>query len=115
MEELVAKLSEMKFLVSRATLYNAMRLFMELRLVIRHRFQTGTKYEACYDNGNRCHLICTVCGRIAETDLPDVDKAFGAAKTKRFRKDCYSLYVYGVCSSCQYRMKHNKKILKKIK
>lgn len=113
MEELVAKLAEMKFLVSRATLYNAMRLFIELRLVIRHRFQTGTKYEACYANGSHCHIICTVCGRIVDTALPDMDKAFKAARMKRFRKDCYSLYVYGVCSSCQYRMKHNKRILKK--
>ena len=35
MDELIAKLTEMNFPVSRATLYNAMRLFIELRLVVR--------------------------------------------------------------------------------
>lgn len=115
MEELVTKLSEVNFLVSRATLYNAMRLFMELRLVIRHRFQSGTKYEACYANDNHCHLICTVCGRIVEAEIPEIAKAFSGAKMRRFRKGCYSLYVYGMCSSCQYRMKRNKKMLKNIK
>lgn len=40
LEELSDKLAEEnKFPVSRATLYNTLKLFMELRLVIRHRFQ----------------------------------------------------------------------------
>ena len=51
LEELNDKLlNEMNFHVSRATMYNTLNLFMELRLVIRHRFQGTTKYEACYDN-----------------------------------------------------------------
>ena len=51
---------EYKFPVSRATLYNTLNLFMELRLVLRHRFQGTTKYEACYDNDSHCHQMCTV-------------------------------------------------------
>jgi Fur family ferric uptake transcriptional regulator len=48
LDELGEKLSnDYKFPVSRATLYNTLNLFMELRLVIRHRFQGSTKYEAC--------------------------------------------------------------------
>ena len=39
LEELNEKLlREMNFHVSRATMYNTLNLFMELRLVIRHRF-----------------------------------------------------------------------------
>jgi Fur family transcriptional regulator, ferric uptake regulator len=109
MDELIAKLAEMKFLVSRATLYNAMRLFIELRLVVRHRFQTGTKYEACYACNNHCHLICTTCGKVMDSDIPEISKALSNAKIRRFRKDCYSLYVYGICISCQNRLKRDKK------
>ena len=45
LDELGEKLmKEYKFPVSRATLYNTLNLFMELRLVIRHRFQ-GTRQQ----------------------------------------------------------------------
>ena len=67
LDELGDKLqTESHFPVSRATLYNTIKLFMELRLVIRHRFQGTTKYEACYDNNCHCHQICTTCGKVTE-------------------------------------------------
>ena len=59
-----------KFMVSRATLYNTLNLFMELRLVIRHRFQGTTKYEACYDNNSHSHQMCTVCGNRRKLQKP---------------------------------------------
>jgi len=103
---------EYKFPVSRATLYNTLRLFMELRLVIRHRFQGTTKYEACYDDDSHCHQICTVCGKVVEVKAPEINEAINELHLKRFRKDGFSLYIYGICSTCQAvmtRQKHNKK------
>ena len=90
-----------KFPVSRATLYNTMNLFMELRLVIRHRFQGTTKYEACYAGDSHCHQICTVCGKVTEVKAPEIAEAIDAMHLKRFRKDGFSLYIYGICSTCQ--------------
>jgi len=105
LEELSDKLlKEMNFPVSRATLYNTLNLFMELRLVIRHRFQGATKYEACYDNDSHCHQICTMCGKVTEIKSPEIAQAVEYMPTKRFRKDGFSLYVYGVCSSCQAKI-----------
>ena len=101
-----------KFPVSRATLYNTLRLFMELRLVIRHRFQGATKYEACYAGDSHCHQICTVCGKVTEVRAPEISAAINDLHLKRFRKDGFSLYIYGICSTCQAvmtRQKHNKK------
>jgi len=49
-EDLSTELEARNFRVSRATLYNTMRLFIELRLVIRHRFIGRTMYEACFNN-----------------------------------------------------------------
>jgi Fur family ferric uptake transcriptional regulator len=49
-----------KFPVSRATLYNTLNLFLELRLVIRHRFQGTTKYESSCAGTGHSHQICTV-------------------------------------------------------
>lgn len=100
--ELLSK--DLNFPVSRATLYNTLKLFMELRLVIRHRFQGQTKYEACYDNSSHCHLMCTMCGRVTELKSTVVTKAINSVHAKRFRKDGYSLYIYGICSSCQAKL-----------
>lgn len=102
LDELGQKLAdEYRFPVSRATLYNTLNLFMELRLVIRHRFQGTTKYEACYAGESHCHQICTVCGKVTEVMAPEITEAINQLHLKRFRKDGYSLYVYGICSTCQ--------------
>ena len=110
LEELSEKLNnEERFPVSRATLYNTLKLFLELRLVIRHRFQGTTKYEACYDNTSHCHQICTMCGRVDEVKSPEISMAVENMRTKRFRKDGFTLYVYGVCSSCQAKITKRRK------
>ena len=102
LEELNDKLlNEMNFHVSRATMYNTLNLFMELRLVIRHRFQGTTKYEACYDNNSHCHQICTVCGKVTEFRSKKINDAIASVRHKRFHKDGFTLYVYGICSSCR--------------
>ena len=110
LEDLKARLAqEMDFPVSRATLYNTLNLFMSLRLVVRHRFQGSTKYEACYDNQSHCHQICTMCGKVTEVKSPEIIDAVENMHLKRFRKDGFTLYVYGVCSSCQTKMTKRKK------
>ena len=109
-EELNEKLStEWNFPVSRATLYNTLNLFLSLRLVARHRFQGSTKYEACYDNNSHCHQICTMCGKVIEVKSPEIDLAVENMHLRRFRKDGFTLYVYGVCSTCQTLMTKRKK------
>ena len=102
LEELGLRLADTyRFPVSRATLYNTLNLFLELRLVIRHRFQGTTKYEAYYGGENHCHQICTVCGKVTEVKSPSITEAIEQMHLRRFRKDGYSLYIYGICSTCQ--------------
>ena len=101
--------NDLNFPVSRATLYNTLKLFMELRLVIRHRFQGQTKYEACYDNNSHCHQMCTVCGKVTEVRSPEIVKAIDEMHLKRFRKDGFTLYIYGICSTCQAKITRQKK------
>ena len=114
LEELGDKLiRDYNFPVSRATLYNTLNLFMQLRLVIRHRFQGSTVYEACYDNTSHCHQICTMCGKVTEVKSPQISDAIEATHLKRFRKDGYTLYIYGICSTCQARITRMKKKEKK--
>ena len=114
LEELSNKLStEYEFPVSRDTLYNTLNLFLELRLVVRHRFQGSTKYEACYDNTSHSHQICTVCGKVTEIKSVELNNAIDNMHFKRFRKDGFTLYIYGICSTCQARLTKKKKDNKK--
>ena len=111
LDELGEKLArEYRFPVSRATLYNTLNLFMELRLVIRHRFQGTTKYEACYDNNSHCHQMCTVCGKVTEVRSPEIVQAIDEMHLKRFRKDGFTLYIYGICSTCQAKITRQKRM-----
>ena len=58
LDELKVELEEKyTFPVSRATLYNTLNLFRDIRLVMRHHIQGITKYEAFYGNNNHCHQI----------------------------------------------------------
>ena len=108
LDELGEKLAgEYKFPVSRATLYNTLNLFMELRLVIRHRFQGTTNYEIYGES--HCHQICTVCGKVTEVRSQEIAEAIDALHLKRFRKDGFTLYIYGICSTCQAKITRQKK------
>lgn len=104
MQELNAYLRNHNFPVSRATLYNTMKLLMQLRLVIYQRTLNKTMFEASYNKRNHCHQICSVCGNIKEVSVPGMDATVENAMLKRFRPEGYSLYIYGICSSCQAKI-----------
>ena len=109
-------IADYNFRVSRATLYNTLNLFLQLRLVVRHRFQGSTVYEASYDNMSHSHQICTVCGKVTEVKTPEISEAIEETHLRRFRKEGYTLYIYGVCSSCLARItKQKNKELRKNK
>ncbi len=101
LEELSEVLEKEHFRVSRATLYNTMHLFIELRLAVRHSLVDGTKYEACLDKENHVHQVCTVCGKVTEIQAPLVTSAIGNTALRDFRQDAFALYIYGVCGKCQ--------------
>ena len=104
LDELSDLLEKNHFRVSKATLYNAMHLFMGLGLVMRHNLVDGTKYEACLDDENHVHQVCTVCGKVTEMYAPKVANAVGNMKLQDFRMDAFALYVYGVCGACQEKL-----------
>ena len=105
LEELGEQLAAKNFIVSRATLYNTMRLLLSLRLVVKFVLPTGTWYEIGYKNGNHCYQVCTVCDKIDELRPTSVATAIDNMRLRRFRKDGFIVYIYGVCTSCQTKMK----------
>ena len=117
LEELSEKLTADNFIVSRATLYNTLRLLLSMRLVVKFVLPHGTWYEVGYKNENHCYQVCTVCGNIDELRTTALAAIVDNVRPKRFRKDGFIIYIYGVCSSCQSKMKRKarQKELKKGK
>lgn len=99
-EELQEALAQRRFAVSRATVYNTLRLFLKLNLIVRHRLMGQTTYEVAWRSGNHCHQVCTICGKVTEVKIPVVEEAMKRVVLRRFRKEEFALYIYGICSSC---------------
>ena len=99
-QDLSDKLESMNFPVCRATLYNALKLFASLRLVMSLRMPEGLRYRASYSD-NKCVQVCVVCGNVKEVKVPELTDVIDRVHLKRFRKENFSTYIYGTCSTCQ--------------
>ena len=95
-----------KFRVSRATVYNTIALLINANLVIHHIFGTESRYEKCY-NREMNYTICTKCGRIAETNNVKLNESL-KNNIKKFSITHYSLYMYGLCNKCKRVVRRKK-------
>ncbi len=116
LDELSQRLeAERNFPVSRATLYNTLNLLIRLHLVATHYFQRQVCYTAAYSRSAQCRQICTFCGKMTDIRSATLLKAIDDVPLKRFRKTGITLYVYGVCSSCQAKLTKENNKQQKIK
>lgn len=99
LEELNAALEKQSFHVSRATIYNTMKLLVRFGLVVTHRFKGRVCYEICFGK-NHCHQICIICGQVTDLPVTNFEAPVEAMRLRRFRKDYFSVSIYGVCSTC---------------
>lgn len=93
-----------RFRVSRATLYNTLILLLDAHLVVKHQFGTMSQYEKCFNQETHHHMVCTQCGKVTEFQNDQLQADIEGTKLLRFKQTHYSLYVYGLCSKCQWRL-----------
>ncbi|MCT4614592.1 MAG: transcriptional repressor [Marinifilaceae bacterium] len=102
-ESLYIFMKNKNYRVSRATLYNTIDLLLDCKLVIKHQFGKNiAQFEKAYDSNKHDHLICTVCGKVAEfcdTRLDEVRK--NVSGDMDFKVSHHSLYIYGTCQECR--------------
>jgi Fur family ferric uptake transcriptional regulator len=46
---------------------------------------------------------------VTEVKSPEIAEAINQMHLKRFRKDGFTLYIYGICSTCQASITRQKK------
>ena len=88
--------------ITRATVYNTLRVLSEKGLVQPLHFRHGTRYD-----GNphpHANLVCVECGSIVDADI-DPDDAMAnlsnaLASASGFRVMGQRLDLYGLCSRC---------------
>lgn len=104
-------LNEENFRVSKATLYNTIILLLDAGLIIKHQFGTTSQYERSFNQETHHHLICTYCGKVSEFHDDNIQASIAGASFRRFHMNQYSLYIYGICSSCAAQLTRKRKKL----
>lgn len=94
--------------VSRATVYNTIKLMTKAGLVRCHRFADGKYLYECVNKlstTNQLHLVCTECGKIRDLRNSAIIKEIGSMKFGTFSPTYVSMTVYGACSRCAKKLR----------
>jgi Fur family ferric uptake transcriptional regulator len=109
-EMLLQRLEGNNFHVSRASVYNMIEVLMEADLVVRHQFSsTLVNYELKAVATTHHHAVCSNCRKIKEFKNDKISKEIANHKMVKFTPEYYSLYIYGLCSKCKFRLNLQKK------
>ena len=115
-EELSGKMSqESRFRISRATVYNNLRLFEKAGLVRKVFLDDKVLFERTDRNKGVIRLICGGCGRTSDMNIDNkVRRQIAMMRTRRFNATSWVLNMYGLCSKCTADLKRKKNRLNKI-
>jgi Fur family ferric uptake transcriptional regulator len=96
-ESLYIKMTDKKYRVSRATLYNTIELLLSSNLVRKHQFgQNLAHYEKSYHSHQHDHLVLTNTGEVIEFCDPRVQQIKNTIEELfDVKVHHHSLYFYG--------------------
>jgi Fur family ferric uptake transcriptional regulator len=89
--------------ISRATLFRALDLLADLRVLERLDLPSGEHaYVACAPPAHHHHIVCSRCGRTTEVeDLGLAAAVDEIARRSGYRIDAHRLELFGLCRHCQ--------------
>ena len=88
--------------VGLATVYRVLTQFEAAGLVMRHHFEGGHSVFELNSDDHHDHIVCTKCGKVDEFfDEVIEQQQDKIAEKLGFEITDHSLYIYGVCPSCQ--------------
>ncbi len=94
-------LDEVKFQVSRATLYNTVELLVRAGLLMKHELPHASQFERIDGKRYKCYRICSQCSTMKEFHNVELERAIAGLKTPRFAPSHKTFYVYGLCAKCE--------------
>lgn len=101
-EELLAGLQRRGAKISRATVYRNLDLLVDCGLVHKQRLgRNRFLYEHVHRGQRHDHLVCTVCGRVAEFVSPGIEALQAEiCRAHGFDPAVHTLQISSVCRSC---------------
>ena len=102
-EDLLDRIKERGYRVSRASVYRTLSLLCEGGFVESREFLRGQlMYERMVGQDHHDHLICTQCDRIVEFENDDIERLQEqVAQAHGFRLEHHSLRLFGRCPDCR--------------
>ncbi|MES1044971.1 transcriptional repressor [Heyndrickxia oleronia] len=87
--------------ISLATIYNNVKLFVQLRILKELPYGNGiSKYEL--STTDHYHIICESCGKIEDFNYPKLKEVEQvASRLSHFSIQLHHFEVYGICKECQ--------------
>ena len=102
--ELAAAARERRLGISRATLFRALDLLIELGVVERLDLPSGEHAYVPCAPAHHHHVVCSRCGRTSEVDDSGLASAVGEIERQSgFRIDTHRLELFGLCRHCLAR------------
>ena len=86
-----------------ATIYRVLGHFVEVNLLVKHKFSSEEAVYELADVPHHDHLVCIYCNKVVEFE----DNLIEAQQTKvaerfNFQMTDHSLTIYGVCGDCKH-------------
>ncbi len=103
-EELEQRMSSGGFRVSKATVYNAVALFLDASIVRRVRLDGKEEKWEIADTAAgalRLRLVCSRCGRVREVRDTELARMLSLKRFTSFSPSLFDIYVSGTCTRCR--------------
>lgn len=101
-EDVYKELLEAGEEIGLATVYRVLTQFETAGLVTRHHFESGHSVFELNRGPHHDHILCVRCGRVDEFVDDTIERLQQEiAERAGYRMTDHSLYIYGVCKSCQ--------------
>jgi Fur family ferric uptake transcriptional regulator len=91
--------------IGRATIFRALDLFTELRVLERIDLPNGDHaYVPCEPRVHHHHIVCEVCGKVTEVEDPGLGAAIEEIQRRTgWQVDSHRLELFGRCPDCRAR------------
>ncbi len=102
-EEVETRLAGRGVSVGTATVYRTLDVLVKSGLVVERDFGEGfRRFESARGMPHHEHLICTVCGQVAEFRDERLERMTTlVAETHGYVRQRHRLVIYGVCAKCR--------------